>query len=182
MVIEQIMKGIKYDFSGGMILVKDDMEIVDLQEMKLIGFEIVDSLNNVIKTQSVGKLREELAARRREIHNRTKEGIFLVQIYTEEEWGPDIPYQHVVGVQVDSFGHTPNDMIEHTIPAGRYIKLIHQGPESQIGDSYDRLMNWIEQGNHRVNCGYDFEYWEDIQTLEHPDSQIPIYKPLIEEV
>ncbi len=140
----------------------------------MVGFSLMESLNNLIKSKIGGTLREELDKRKSEIQNRLGSGMYLVQIYPHEvRWTPNVPYQHVIAYEVESFGEIPNGMIYYTLPAGRFIKIVHQGAESQLGSTYDY-----------INSTYgvrpiDIEYWNDIHKLEREDAQIDIYIPAI---
>ncbi len=147
---------------------------LEREEIRLVGFSITESLNNVLESKILGPLREDLEKRMNEIENRKGSGIYLIQIYPHDgHWTPYVPYQHVIGFEVTSYGEIPNDMITHTVPSGRYIKIIHKGAESQISTTYDFINNTY--GGRPI----DIEYWNDIHALESEDSQIDIYIPAI---
>ncbi|CAM4211703.1 GyrI-like domain-containing protein [Paenibacillus tarimensis] len=148
-------------------------EQVDLKDIKLAGFTLTESLNTVLKTGIIGKLREELERRSEEIPARSGSGIYLIQIYPSDgEWTPDVPYQHIIGIPVAYDSELPSGMTTYTIPAGRYLKIIHKGTESEISKTYD-YMNHTYGGR-----PVDIEYWHDIHTLENEDAEIDIYIPL----
>ncbi|MCK9860734.1 effector binding domain-containing protein [Paenibacillus sp. ATY16] len=142
------------------------------KELKLVGYSIRESLNNVLQSRIVGVLREQLAERRNELPNRNKEGIYLIQIYNQDgQWTHDTPYQHVVAFEVNAFENIPADMTTYTLPSGQYTKIIHEGPESEIGDTYDYINNTL--GARPI----DIEYWKDIYSLDRQDSRIDILIP-----
>jgi predicted transcriptional regulator YdeE len=149
------------------------VNVLDREEIKLIGFSIYESLNKVMETKIGGKLRKELEGRMSEINNKAeKPGMYLIQIYPQDgHWTPDVAYQHVFAYEVESFSEVPSGMITYTLPAGRYTKILHQGAESKIGDTYDYIN--MTYGGRPI----DIEYWNDIHTLENEDSQIDIYIP-----
>jgi Uncharacterized protein conserved in bacteria len=147
-------------------------ELIEKDEVKLVGFSIRESLNHVIDSRIVGKLRENLAERKDDIKHRKEAGVYLIQIYPcDGHWTPDIPYQHVVAFEVDTFEDIPADMITYTLPPGRFIKVVHQGAESEIGNTYDYINHTF--GERPI----DIEYWNDIYSLDHKDSQIDILIP-----
>lgn len=148
------------------------VDIMEREEIKLVGFSITESLNNVLESKIVGALREDLAKRMYEIENRKGTGIYLIQIYPHEgQWTPHVPFQHVIAFEVTSYDKIPNGMITHTVPTGRFIKIIHKGLESQIGTTYEFINNTY--GGRPI----DIEYWNDIHTLESENGQIDIYIP-----
>ncbi|MEH7383366.1 GyrI-like domain-containing protein [Bacillus sp. JJ1533] len=149
----------------------NQVNILEREEIKLVGFSVDDSLNNIFNNRIVGRLREELVNRKNEVVNREGEGIYLIQIYPDCQWTPDVPYTHIVAFEVTSYGEIPNDMVTHSVPAGRFAKFVHKGPESEIGDTYAVINEYSLRP-------FDIEYWEDIYTLENPNSQIDIYIPV----
>ena len=147
------------------------LDISEKEEMKLVGFSVHASLNSIVENKIVGKIREDLAKRKNEVKNKEDEGIYLIQIYPECEWTPDVPYDHIVGIVVTSFTDIPTDMITHLVPKGRYAKFVHTGPESKIGNTYDLINEYSFRP-------FDIEYWNNIYELESPSSQIDIYIPV----
>ncbi|NBD24665.1 GyrI-like domain-containing protein [Paenibacillus glycinis] len=148
------------------------VDTMEREALKLVGYSIVESLNNVLETRIVGTLREELAGRRQEIEHGAGSGIYLLQIYPQDgHWTPDVPFRHVIAVEVDAFGALPEGMIAHTLPRGRYAKFVHEGPESRIGETYAYIND--AYGMRPI----DIEYWPDIHALDDADSRIEIYVP-----
>lgn len=147
-------------------------DAMEREELKLVGYSIVESLNNVLESRIVGKLREELDGRRREIEHGADSGIYLIQIYPQDvHWTPDVPFRHVIGIEVQAFGAPPEGMIAHALPRGRYAKFVHEGPESRIGDTYAYIND--AYGKRSI----DIEYWPDIHALEDEDGCIEIFIP-----
>lgn len=146
-------------------------------ETKLIGLAVTASLNQDLENETVGRLREELLGKRHEIVNRLEDGgIYLIQVYPECEWTPDVPFVSIVAVEVRDFTLIPDGFIQHTLPAGQYAKYSHKGPESLIGETYDLIR---EQGVASLRL-FDFEYWVNVDALDQEESLIDIYLPLEE--
>jgi predicted transcriptional regulator YdeE len=153
-------------------LIQRQVDIVDWEEIKLIGYSITESLNSVLASGSVGRLREELDKRKAEIAGCNGTGIYLLQIYPEDGcWTPDVPYRHVVGGEAATHDEIPDGMTAFRIAAGRYMKVVHNGKESQIGETYDFINSTY--GGRPI----DIEYWSDIGSLDREDSRIEIYFP-----
>jgi predicted transcriptional regulator YdeE len=148
------------------------VEMLERDEVKLVGFSIVASLNNVLETQIGGKLRKELDNRKLEVEGRVGDGMYLIQIYpTDGHWTPDVPYQHVFAYEVRTLDDKLDGMVMYTLPAGRYNRVIHEGAESRIGETYDYINRTL--GPRPI----DIEYWSDIHSLEEEHSRIEIYVP-----
>ncbi|MBS4196082.1 GyrI-like domain-containing protein [Lederbergia citri] len=147
------------------------VEILEKDEIRLVGFSVKESLNNILANRTVGILREDLDERKNEVENREGDGIYLIQLYSAGGWTPDTPFENIIAVKVSSFGEIPSDMITHVVPAGRYAKFVHVGLESEISNTYERINNYALRP-------FDIEYWEDIHSLETQDSEIDIYIPV----
>ncbi|MFK4344393.1 MULTISPECIES: GyrI-like domain-containing protein [unclassified Paenibacillus] len=152
----------------------EEVLTLERNETKLIGYSVTASLNQDLETGIVVRLREELFDKRHEITSRLDEdGIYLIQVYPEDEWTPDVPFVSIVAAEVSNFAYIPEGLVRHTIPAGIYVKVTHQGPESQIDGTYDS----IRDRGISASRSFDFEYWTDIHSLEQKDSTIDIYMP-----
>ncbi|MFC4306384.1 GyrI-like domain-containing protein [Cohnella boryungensis] len=150
-------------------------QTVDRAETRLIGYSVTASLNQDLATGIIGALRGKLRDRLREMgHPGETEGMYLVQVYPAEEWTPEVPFDSIVGIAVSDFASVPEEFVRHTLPAGAYVKVTHQGPESEIDLTYDSIR---EQG--LCDCRpFDFEYWPKTDSLEQAESEIEIYLPL----
>ncbi|MDK8181450.1 GyrI-like domain-containing protein [Paenibacillus sp. UMB4589-SE434] len=153
------------------------MQTMERSETKLVGYTVTASVNQDLENDIVIKLREELFKKRHEIANRLdNDGIYLVQVYPDGEWTPDIPFISIVAVEVHDYSSIPEGFVQHTIPAGTYAKVTHKGPESQIGETYDFIRD-------QDICGsrpFDLEYWAQMDSLEEEESTIDIYLPMEE--
>ncbi|MCR8842367.1 GyrI-like domain-containing protein [Paenibacillus sp. SC116] len=152
----------------------EQVQTLQLNEKKLVGFSVTVSLNQDLENGIVVNLREELISKRSEITNRVDEGIYLVQVYPDCDWTPDVPFESIVAVEVTGDRDTPEGFIQYTIPAGDFAKFTHRGPESELGETYDAIR---ETGIAALRP-FDFEYWADSNALEQDESTIDIYLPL----
>lgn len=151
------------------------MQTLERTETKLVGYTVTVSLNEDIETGIVVNLREKLIENVNKIINRADHhGIYLVQIYPDQEWTPDVPFESVVAVEVIDFDSIPEGFVRRIIPTGTYVKVTHKGPESEIEQTYHS----IREKGIAVFRSFDFEYWTDIDSLEKEDNLIHIYLPL----
>lgn len=153
------------------------VDTIQRQETKLIGYTVTASLNQDLEQGLVVHLREALLANCHEIADRTdNDGLYLIQIYTDEAWTPDVPFQSIVAVEVNSFPDLPalEGLIHHTLPAGQYAKVTHLGPEAQITETYDAIR---EQDIASHRC-FDLEYWPDAAFFDPEHCRIEIFLPL----
>ncbi|NUU62623.1 GyrI-like domain-containing protein [Paenibacillus agri] len=160
---------------GAVLFVSIKSVQIQRNETKLVGYAATASLNQDLENEVVVKLREALIARSHEIANQLDDtGIYLVQVYPDVEWTPDVPFESIVAVAVSEFSTLNDGFISHTLPAGTYAKITHTGPESQIGETYDAIREADIAGDRM----FDFEYWADMGSPEQEESVIEIYLPL----
>lgn len=153
----------------------DQVQTLNRTETKLIGYSVTVSLNQDLENGIIEKLREDFIGNRQKIANQVDDnGIYLVQVYPECEWTPDVPFESIVAIEVSEFVQIPEGFVSHTLPAGNYAKVFHRGPESEIGETYDLIR---EQGIAEFRL-FDFEYWADSNLLDREESIIDIYLPL----
>lgn len=153
----------------------EQVQTLDRKETKLVGFTVTVSGNQDMEDGIVEKLRSELAGRRHEVaYLVDPTGMYLVQVYTDREWTPDVPIENMVGVEVSDFSDIPEGMIQHTIPAGKFVKVTHTGSEADIAKTYAE----ISERGLSDNRPFDFEYWNRVDMLQQEESSIDIYLPL----
>jgi len=151
-----------------------EQQTVERTETKLVGYRVVVSLNQDLEEGIVVQLREKLSANRPVIPNQTNEGMYLVQIYPDGQWTPDIPFTSIVAVEVNEYDQEIEQFAKYTIPAGTFVQVTHLGPEADIGDTYD----WISEQKLSSSRCFDFEYWAPKAAFDQEDSTIHIYLPL----
>ncbi|WP_246120436.1 GyrI-like domain-containing protein [Cohnella terricola] len=147
---------------------------IELNEKKLVGYTVTASLNRDLEEGLVLQLRQSLLEKRHKIANQLdSEEMFLVQVYTDEEWTRDVPFESIVAIEVSDHADIPEDFIRYTIPSGCYFLITHRGPESEIGATYDFIR---EQGIGSTRA-MDVEHWVNVSNLDRAESKINIYIP-----
>ncbi len=82
--------------------------LVERKEIKLVGFSVTVSLNEDLENGVIEGLRGEFLHKRHDIANQLEHnGIYLIQVYPECEWTPDIPFQSIVAAEVSEFAAVP---------------------------------------------------------------------------
>jgi predicted transcriptional regulator YdeE len=151
------------------------MQTLSSNEKKLVGYTVTASVNEDIEAGLVEKLREKLSKTRNQITNQLSDSdMYLVQLYPDSEWTPDVPFTSIIAVEVSGFSDVPEEFIQHTIPAGAYVKVTHRGPESKLTETYD----FIQKKSINNNRSFDFEHWTIIHSLNQEESTIDIYLPV----
>ena len=153
------------------------IQTLSSDEKKLVGYTVTASVNEDIAANIIVRLRDKLMDTRHNIpHQLDNTSMYLVQRYPDCEWTPDVPFVHIVAVEVHEFSDIPNEFIQHTLPAGTYTKVTHHGPESTLTETYHAIQE-------QAICStrpFDFEYWTNVHSLDQDDSVIEIYLPVEE--
>ncbi|MCA1060457.1 GyrI-like domain-containing protein [Rossellomorea aquimaris] len=131
--------------------------VKDVGEVKLVGFRILCSGEEYVTEIPKAALR--LKERAEEIQNLLDPlqqiGVFVVEESSPEEDG------YWIGLQVSEFGDIPAGMTNLTIPPHRYATILHQGPNDQIRNSYERLHQWIsDHGYTRSTQSWNLEIYQ----------------------
>lgn len=78
-------------------------------------------------------------------------------------------------VEVDSLEDVPDGMFSFEIPKGKYVLLTHKGPLSKIGETFDKLMNWIKANNFEESNIVTVEVYDHRFKGEDEDSEFDSY-------
>jgi predicted transcriptional regulator YdeE len=66
-------------------------------------------------------------------------------------------------------------MFSFEIPKGKYVLLTHKGPLSKIGETFDKLMNWIKANNFEESNIVTVEVYDHRFKGEDEDSEFDSY-------
>lgn len=156
----------------------DDIEIVVKPELKLVGYEAQASLKEDIQGNIVGGLRSKLNLNAPQISNHTDTGMYLIQIYPDVEWTPDVVFTHIVAIEAQESQRISDELITHTVPAGRFIRFIHSGSEAEIDETYQAVNDWLANNGYDEPRAFDMEHWTEAMLSGEEETQIHIYVPI----
>ncbi len=80
----------------------------------------------------------------------------------------------IVGAPVTSLDSIPAGMIGHTIPAGDSVMVTHDGPESELGETYQYIYGPGLNALGRWPAGHDFEVWDERYMPDRAEDAIEI--------
>ncbi|MCG7377286.1 GyrI-like domain-containing protein [Paenibacillus sp. ACRSA] len=156
----------------------DDIEIVMKPEIKLVGYQAQASLNEDIQGSIVRNLRAKLELNAPHVPNMKHAGMYLIQIYPDIEWTPDVVFTHIVAIEVQESQQIADEIITHTVPAGRFIRFIHEGSEAEIDDTYLAVNEWLANNGYDEPRAFDMELWTEEMMSGEMGAQIHIYVPI----
>ncbi|MFG0215705.1 GyrI-like domain-containing protein [Brevibacillus porteri] len=154
--------------------------ILSREETHVIGITFTANVTEDLGKKLSATTTEALRARKNEIQNQVGEGEYLIQIYPDkDDFDAAVdPFTTLIGVEVSSLADIPEGMVSHTIPAGKFAKVTHKGPETNLGETYGFLYgSWLCESGYEY-AGFDFEYWDERYKPEQEDNEIDIYVPL----
>jgi AraC family transcriptional regulator len=104
----------------------------------------------------------------------------LAIYYDDPETTPASELHSDAGLTVATGAALPGGLVEKRLPGGRYAKLTHVGPYTQLGDAWTRLMGqWLPKSGHRVGAGMPYEVYRNTP-MDSPPEQLrtDLYLPL----
>lgn len=96
------------------------------------------------------------------------------------QFGENVEYSEIVGVEVTSFEHIPEGMIAKVIPKGKYAVFTHKGSLQKLQETYEYIWGtWIPCSKVELDIRDDFEiYDERFRGANNSLSEIDIYIPI----
>jgi predicted transcriptional regulator YdeE len=140
--------------------------IVDLDELKLVGFRVLCSGDQYIVEIPKASLRlsERISEIKHVVNPLQQYGAFVVEIETAEKDG------YWVCVEVKEYEDIPSGMVTLTVPSQCYAVTRHKGANYKIMNSYNELHKWIDNNNYsRLKDKWHLEKlysWNDTENVD----------------
>jgi AraC family transcriptional regulator len=111
---------------------------------------------------------------------RFPETAMLAIYHDDPETTPVEQLQSDAGVTVPSGVPLPEGLAELRLPGGRYAKMTHVGPYTELGDAWARLMGeWLPKSGHRVGGGSSYEVYRNTPENAAPNElRTDLYLPI----
>ena len=143
-----------------------ETKIVELDELKLVGFRVLCSGEKYIVEipKASFRLRERISEIKQVVNPLQLFGAFVVENETVDKDG------YWVCVEVKEYEDIPSDMVTLTIPSQRYAVTRHKGDNNKIMNTYDELHKWIEDNDYiRLKDKWHLEKfysWKDVKNVD----------------
>lgn len=148
------------------------MDIVSLNEFKVIGISVRTTNENGQSAKDIGALWNKFMAEGilEKIPNKVDNTIYA--IYTEYEEDHTKPYTTILGCKVENKATIPNGMVSKTFSKENYTKFIAKGDLTK-GAVYNE---WSKIWNSNLNRLYtaDFEVYGE-KSQNSTDAEVNIY-------
>ncbi|MDF2652322.1 MAG: transcription activator [Paenibacillus sp.] len=115
------------------------MKIVELDSKRLIGLRVLCEGDEYVHEipKATAALKERLAEVKGAVYPEQFIGAFVVGDCPDEEDG------YWIGVEVNQDYVIPDGMVSLTIPSQKYAVITHEGPNTEIRNTYELLHQWI---------------------------------------
>jgi predicted transcriptional regulator YdeE len=143
-----------------------DKTIVELGELKLVGFRVLCSNEQYIfEIPKASSLLSERINEIKQIVNPSQQyGAFVVEHDNAENDG------YWICVEVTEYEDIPSDMVTVTVPPQVYAVTRHKGENDKIMDSYNELHNWIDANHYtRLKDRWHLEKfysWNNVKNVD----------------
>ncbi|WP_426449903.1 GyrI-like domain-containing protein [Paenibacillus sp. S-38] len=154
--------------------------VIALPSMTVAGISIEANLKQISEELLGRKAYETMLSRREELPEKQSPHLHLVQIYPlKPGFHAQVDaFRQIIGCLVPEGTEPPEGMTVHTLPPREYVKATHQGPESELGKTYDAIYGqWMQKNGRRPDC-FDFEVWDDRYRPDQEDNEIDLYVAL----
>ncbi|ACA45894.1 AraC family transcriptional regulator [Clostridium botulinum] len=96
------------------------------------------------------------------------------------QFGENVAYSEIVGIEVTSFDYIPEGMVAKVIPQGKYVVFTHKGSIHKLQETYKYIWEmWIPFSKLELDMRDDFElYDEGFKGANNHLSEIDIYIPI----
>lgn len=112
---------------------------------------------------------------------RTQQAPKMVGLYYDDPESVPAPELRAdAGLIIGEGAPMPEGLSEVRIPAGRYARVLHQGPYEQLGDVWARFFGeWLPQSGERMGGGPSFELYRNSPMTAKPhELETELYLPL----
>ena len=143
-----------------------ETKIVELDELKLVGFRVLCSGEEYIVEipKASFRLSERISEIKQVVNPLQQCGAFVVENETVDKDG------YWVCVEVKEHEDISSDMVTLTIPSQRYAVTRHKGDNNKIMNTYDELHKWIDDNNYiRLKDKWHLEKfysWKDVKNVD----------------
>jgi AraC family transcriptional regulator len=159
-------------------LVRQQAEIIDFQQKKLIGLRMLMSFTD----NRTSELWRQFMPRRKEIKNRHGDDRFSVEVYPGDFWerfDAGVPFEKWAAVEVTDFEQVPTGMEQLVIPTGRYAVFIHRGPAGTGHHTYRYIFEtWLPRSGFRIDGRPHFALMDKSYKPDDPASEETIRIPV----
>ncbi|ENJ9655498.1 AraC family transcriptional regulator [Clostridium botulinum] len=96
------------------------------------------------------------------------------------QFGENVTYSEIVGIEVTSFDYIPEGMIAKVIPQGKYVVFTHKGSIYKLQETYEYIWGtWIPFSKVEIDMRDDFELYDGgFKGANNHLSEIDIYIPI----
>ncbi len=88
-------------------------------------------------------------------------------------------FTYTAGVEAETNGDLPQNMVEVVAPAGKYAVWTHKGPIMQIGETFNKIYSeWLAESGLEVSAMIDIEVYEEGKCDMTENSEVDICIPV----
>jgi AraC family transcriptional regulator len=149
------------------------VEVVDRPQIRIAAVRHVGSY---MKVNEAFRRLHELAASAGLLGPDTK----LIGIYHDNpETTPEDKLRADAGITLSAGARIPEGLNEVLVPSGRYAHVVHKGPYTGLGKSWDALRDWLGKSGERYGDGFSYELYRNTPMNAEPNDLVTdLYMPL----
>jgi AraC family transcriptional regulator len=156
-------------------------EIVEVQDMKLIGMRFPTSISNNKTVQVWSEFNSRIHEIKNILQDSNRYGFFEANgTPCSDSFNKDYMTNEFIGVNVTDFNNNPQDMHFKHFIGGKYAKFVNKGCVDTIYKTYYYIWGtWIPTCKYELDNRDDFEcYTQNFLGIDNEHSEIEIYVPI----
>ncbi len=137
--------------------------LIDIEEIKIIGF----SAKTSIKNNRIPCVWKAFRENQNQIKNVSPDnaiiGLYEKPVnYSIEKFSEETEMNLIYGKVVEDFSAIPDKMVRGIVPQGRYAKFTHKGSVRSISLTYVYIFGtWLPKSGHTLSMNPDFERFDN---------------------
>ena len=155
---------------------------VEWPEKKIVGLgtKFISVLspdkNNASK---IPALWHELVQRQGSIPNKTGSSFGLVEMVKGADKSHKDERFYIAGIQVSDYAGAPADMIQRTLPAGRYALFTHMGKLDKLEQTMRAIyLDWLPKSGEQLRDAPHLEVYDQRFAIGSDNSELDILLPV----
>ena len=158
---------------------KNNVEIIDISDKKLIGTKIKMSLTNDKNFTLWKNFKSQLTT----ISNRVNSNFYSVQIYRPDldfkDFNANTIFENCAAVEVSDHLEIPESMESLIIPEGKYAVFTHNGLAKDAFKTTQYIFeDWLPKSKYQLDKGLHFQIMESDYRPDDPNAKETFWVPI----
>ena len=146
-------------------------EVVEYESFNVVGIELPDAERKpYLITYAWAALCPKMSSIKQQVHPERLYGLWYKKPGAEK-------HSYLVGVEVKELEDVPAGMVTCTVPAAKFVRVVHVGRIGTIPLTYRAVTEWMRETGARHADAPTFEIYDTTQPLSN-DYKVLVHEPI----